>query len=312
VLEVSVACLIASSMSALLPSPGGFGSLDIALVAALVPVGAPATAALATVLAYRLLTVWLALLPGLRAGRSPAPQGDLSPNQEHETGNSASTRRIREPRSGVRGARRRRTRRSRAEARWSSRGRAATAGAPPQLADVRVPHDLPVMVVAVQAQRQPEHVLVLVVLPRAPQVRPVRARSRLPPRPARQHPASASGPPCVDQPERPRCQGHEDRRMAGHFGRDTLPASQASRDELPRVLPVPLRAGRTHRRPPIPARLVDHAGGRVRRIRPRAPALRFRGRRAASTVGAVPAARSRQRIASQLAIARTGPAGHCR
>jgi Lysylphosphatidylglycerol synthase TM region len=63
VLEVSVACLIASSMSALLPSPGGFGSLDIALVAALVPVGAPATAALATVLAYRLLTAWLPFLP---------------------------------------------------------------------------------------------------------------------------------------------------------------------------------------------------------------------------------------------------------
>jgi uncharacterized membrane protein YbhN (UPF0104 family) len=64
VLEVSVAYLIASSVSAVLPSPGGFGALDIALVAALVAVGAPAAAALATVLAYRLLTVWLPLLPG--------------------------------------------------------------------------------------------------------------------------------------------------------------------------------------------------------------------------------------------------------
>ena len=64
VLEVSVAYLIASSLSSLLPSPGGFGSLDIALVAALIAVGAPAAAALATVLAYRLLTVWLPLLPG--------------------------------------------------------------------------------------------------------------------------------------------------------------------------------------------------------------------------------------------------------
>ena len=64
VLEVSVAYLIASSVSSLLPSPGGFGSLDIALVAALIAVGAPATAALATVLAYRLLTVWVPLLPG--------------------------------------------------------------------------------------------------------------------------------------------------------------------------------------------------------------------------------------------------------
>lgn len=64
VLEVSVAYLIASSVSSLLPSPGGFGSLDIALVAALIAVGAPAAAALATVLAYRLLTVWVPLLPG--------------------------------------------------------------------------------------------------------------------------------------------------------------------------------------------------------------------------------------------------------
>jgi uncharacterized membrane protein YbhN (UPF0104 family) len=64
VLEVSIAYLIASSVSALLPSPGGFGALDIALVAALVAVGAPAATALATVLAYRLLTVWVPLLPG--------------------------------------------------------------------------------------------------------------------------------------------------------------------------------------------------------------------------------------------------------
>lgn len=64
VLEVSVAYLVASSLSALLPSPGGFGALDVALVAALVAVGAPAAVALATVLAYRLLTVWMPLLPG--------------------------------------------------------------------------------------------------------------------------------------------------------------------------------------------------------------------------------------------------------
>jgi uncharacterized membrane protein YbhN (UPF0104 family) len=64
VVEVSVAYLLASSVSALLPSPGGFGALDIALVGALVAVGAPAAAALATVLAYRLLTVWLPFLPG--------------------------------------------------------------------------------------------------------------------------------------------------------------------------------------------------------------------------------------------------------
>jgi uncharacterized membrane protein YbhN (UPF0104 family) len=64
VLDVSVAYLVASSLAALLPSPGGFGALDVALVAALVAVGVPAAVALAAVLAYRLLTVWLPLLPG--------------------------------------------------------------------------------------------------------------------------------------------------------------------------------------------------------------------------------------------------------
>jgi uncharacterized membrane protein YbhN (UPF0104 family) len=64
VLPVAVAYLLASSASALLPSPGGFGSLDVALVAALVAVGEPAALALAAVLAYRLITVWIPLLPG--------------------------------------------------------------------------------------------------------------------------------------------------------------------------------------------------------------------------------------------------------
>ncbi|HEV7657871.1 MAG TPA: lysylphosphatidylglycerol synthase transmembrane domain-containing protein [Mycobacteriales bacterium] len=63
-LPVTIAYLLASSASALLPSPGGFGSLDVALVAALVAVGQPATVALAAVLAYRLITVWIPLLPG--------------------------------------------------------------------------------------------------------------------------------------------------------------------------------------------------------------------------------------------------------
>ena len=64
VVEVSVAYLLASSLSAVLPSPGGFGALDVALVATLVAVGAPTALALAAVLAYRLLTVWVPLVPG--------------------------------------------------------------------------------------------------------------------------------------------------------------------------------------------------------------------------------------------------------
>ncbi|HEY6745259.1 MAG TPA: lysylphosphatidylglycerol synthase transmembrane domain-containing protein [Mycobacteriales bacterium] len=61
---LALAYLVASAVAALLPSPGGFGALDVTLVAGLVAVGAPATVALATVLAYRLLTVWVPLLPG--------------------------------------------------------------------------------------------------------------------------------------------------------------------------------------------------------------------------------------------------------
>jgi len=61
---LSMAYLVASSVAAAMPSPGGFGALDVALVAGLVAVGAPAAVAVATVLTYRLLTVWLPLLPG--------------------------------------------------------------------------------------------------------------------------------------------------------------------------------------------------------------------------------------------------------
>jgi uncharacterized membrane protein YbhN (UPF0104 family) len=61
---VALAYLAASSVAALVPSPGGFGALDVALVAGLVAVGTPSAVALATVLAYRLLTVWVPLLPG--------------------------------------------------------------------------------------------------------------------------------------------------------------------------------------------------------------------------------------------------------
>jgi uncharacterized membrane protein YbhN (UPF0104 family) len=61
---VALAYLVASSVAALVPSPGGFGALDVALAAGLIAVGVPSPTALATVLAYRLLTVWVPLLPG--------------------------------------------------------------------------------------------------------------------------------------------------------------------------------------------------------------------------------------------------------
>ncbi|MFJ2830749.1 YbhN family protein [Streptomyces sp. NPDC087263] len=65
--QVALAYLVASSAAVLLPTPGGLGSLDAALALALTLAGAPAAAAASVVLGYRLLTVWLPLLPGLLA-----------------------------------------------------------------------------------------------------------------------------------------------------------------------------------------------------------------------------------------------------
>lgn len=63
--RVALAYLAASSAAVLLPTPGGLGSLDAALAWTLTAAGAPAAASLSAVLGYRLLTVWLPLVPGL-------------------------------------------------------------------------------------------------------------------------------------------------------------------------------------------------------------------------------------------------------
>nr|WP_244951807.1 lysylphosphatidylglycerol synthase domain-containing protein [Streptomyces spinoverrucosus] len=63
--RVALAYLAASSAAVLLPTPGGLGSLDAALAFALTLAGAPGGAAASVVLGYRLLTVWLPLVPGL-------------------------------------------------------------------------------------------------------------------------------------------------------------------------------------------------------------------------------------------------------
>ncbi|MET7486207.1 lysylphosphatidylglycerol synthase domain-containing protein [Streptomyces sp. NPDC005538] len=63
--RVALLYLAASSAAALLPTPGGIGSLDAALVFALTASGTTAAAAASVVLGYRLLTVWLPLIPGL-------------------------------------------------------------------------------------------------------------------------------------------------------------------------------------------------------------------------------------------------------
>jgi uncharacterized membrane protein YbhN (UPF0104 family) len=61
---LAVAYLGASAVASIIPSPGGFGGLDVALLAALTATGITASAAAAAVIGYRLLTVWLPLLPG--------------------------------------------------------------------------------------------------------------------------------------------------------------------------------------------------------------------------------------------------------
>ncbi|KOU75948.1 membrane protein [Streptomyces sp. MMG1533] len=62
---VALLYLAASCAAALLPTPGGLGSLDAALGLGLAAAGAPPAAAASAVLGYRLLTVWLPLVPGL-------------------------------------------------------------------------------------------------------------------------------------------------------------------------------------------------------------------------------------------------------
>ncbi|MFD9094763.1 YbhN family protein [Streptomyces collinus] len=62
--HMALAYLAATAAVALVPTPGGLGSVEAALVVALVAVGGPAAVATAVVLAYRVITVWVPLLPG--------------------------------------------------------------------------------------------------------------------------------------------------------------------------------------------------------------------------------------------------------
>jgi uncharacterized membrane protein YbhN (UPF0104 family) len=60
---VLVIYLGVSSVTAVVPSPGGIGGLDVALVAGLAAAGASSPVAVGAVLGYRMITVWLPLLP---------------------------------------------------------------------------------------------------------------------------------------------------------------------------------------------------------------------------------------------------------
>jgi uncharacterized membrane protein YbhN (UPF0104 family) len=64
VIHVVMAYLAASVVAAAVPTPGGLGSVDAALVVALVTAGASVAVATSVVLGYRIITVWLPLVPG--------------------------------------------------------------------------------------------------------------------------------------------------------------------------------------------------------------------------------------------------------
>jgi uncharacterized membrane protein YbhN (UPF0104 family) len=60
----AVACYVTvSGLAGLVPAPGGLGTFDVLLGGALVAVGVPGAGAVGAVVAYRLLTVWLPLVP---------------------------------------------------------------------------------------------------------------------------------------------------------------------------------------------------------------------------------------------------------
>lgn len=63
-LDIALAYLAASAVAGVVPTPGGIGSVEAALVIALVGAGSPVVEATAAVVGFRLLTVWGPLLPG--------------------------------------------------------------------------------------------------------------------------------------------------------------------------------------------------------------------------------------------------------
>ncbi|MFI7405070.1 YbhN family protein [Streptomyces sp. NPDC049541] len=63
-LQVAFAFLAANTAVGAVPAPGGIGPVDAAVVFAMVALGAPMNLSATAVIGYRVLTVWLPLLPG--------------------------------------------------------------------------------------------------------------------------------------------------------------------------------------------------------------------------------------------------------
>jgi undecaprenyl-diphosphatase len=69
VVPVMAVFIVGSTLGQIAPTPGGLGAVEAALVAGLTAVGIPPAAAVAAVLASRVLTFWLPVLPGIAAFR---------------------------------------------------------------------------------------------------------------------------------------------------------------------------------------------------------------------------------------------------
>jgi undecaprenyl-diphosphatase len=69
VVPVVAVYIVASTLGQLLPTPGGLGAVEGALVAGLTALGIPASTAIAAALVSRVLTFWLPVLPGIVAFR---------------------------------------------------------------------------------------------------------------------------------------------------------------------------------------------------------------------------------------------------
>jgi undecaprenyl-diphosphatase len=74
---VAAVYLGGAAIAAASPTPGGLGALEAALVAGLTAAGAASGPAVAAVLAYRLITYWLPVVPGLVAFRVLRRRGTL-------------------------------------------------------------------------------------------------------------------------------------------------------------------------------------------------------------------------------------------
>ncbi|MET7680786.1 lysylphosphatidylglycerol synthase transmembrane domain-containing protein [Streptomyces sp. NPDC005423] len=75
--QVVLAFLAAGTVAGAVPAPGGIGPVDAALVVTLVGFGAPMDISTATVIGYRVIAVWVPLLPGALVLSALAHRGVL-------------------------------------------------------------------------------------------------------------------------------------------------------------------------------------------------------------------------------------------